>query len=39
MPLYANRNLAHRTADWNPPPIMIPKDTDEALFAVQTLFG
>lgn len=36
--LFANRNLAHRTPEWNPPPIIVPKDTDAALFAVQALF-
>ena len=36
--LYANRNLAHRTPEWEPPPIVIPTDTDDALFAVQALF-
>jgi hypothetical protein len=36
--LYANRNLAHRTPDWNAQPIMVPTDTDTALKAVQTCF-
>ena len=35
--LYANHNLAHRTAELEPA-AMIPKDTDENTLAVQTLF-
>lgn len=36
--LYANRNLAHRTPDWDVQPIMVPTDTDAALEAVQACF-
>ena len=36
--LYANRNLAHRTPDWDVQPISIPSDTDAALLAVQECF-
>ena len=36
--LYANRNLAHRTPEWEASPIVVPKDTDNALFAVQECF-
>ena len=36
--LYANRNLAHRTPDWDVQPIMVPTDTDDALKAVQACF-
>jgi hypothetical protein len=36
--LYANRNLAHRTPEWDPPPIEVPHDTEAALQAVQACF-
>jgi hypothetical protein len=36
--LYANRNLAHRTPDWEVQQIMIPTDTDAALAAVRDCF-
>ena len=36
--LYANRNLAHRTPEWDVPNISVPRDTDNALFAVKECF-
>jgi hypothetical protein len=36
--LYANRSLAHRSAEYEVPKIMVPTDTDEAIFAVQAVF-
>ena len=36
--LYANRNLAHRTPEWDVPNITVPTDTDAALLAVQDCF-
>jgi hypothetical protein len=36
--LYANRNLAHRTPEWEMPNITVPTDTDNALHAVQGCF-
>jgi hypothetical protein len=29
--LYANRNLSHRTPDWDVQPVMVPTDTDDVL--------
>lgn len=37
--LYANRNLAHRTPEWDVPNISVPTDTDAALQAVQDCFN